>query len=1141
MSINIITNVSHYKLLENLISNIKLNSTNPFKKQTIVIQSNGMARWLSLNIADKFNITANINFLFPYKLLSEVYKLLDNNELVHYYNETKLSIIIYSIIKDTNFFNEFEIVNNYIKSISNNDGSLFNFANELAKQYEKYFQYRPEWIYEWNNNKIIENLNDPYKHQIWQQKLWLKIKEIIQKPDLIETLNFISQKLNTIIIDEKNQLNNIHFFGISHLSPFYLLLLENLINSNIQVYYYFQTPSIEYYADQNKTTSLLGSFARLGKDYFDLMNQKFDLFFDETSLNFIEEIKEKNTLLAHLQYDVLKCIERKVDNFQHNDLFNNIPEIKDDDKSIEILSTHTPMREIEVVYDKILEILSNDKHSKPDDILVMAPNINNYSDYIEAVFQNKLPFNISDRNLLSENILFNSFFKIISIYFSRFSVNEILNLLQMDIIRKKFDLNDIDLAYITRWLNDTNVNWGIDDKFKENLGLPNTIENTWEQAFDRMFLGFSIGTEFSNNQTSLVFSVQNKKNIYNSKFIFPYDEIEGEAVNVLSKFYTFFVELKNVYSLLQKSYKIDEWNTIIKNIILSFYPEENQDKILTYFQSIFNDIKLIDNSEFISNFKINFPAFFNFLKTFFDNNISTNKFLQNGITFCSILPMRTIPFKYIFLIGMNIDSFPKETNIPNFDLTKNNYKKGDKTQSDDDKFIFLETLLATREKLIISYTGKDEYTNEVKQISTVIDELLNYINTYYKLPDGINDIRKILTTEHFMQGYFKEYFLKDSDFFTYNKKYYEIAKIIYSESENTTQNNFDIKTDQLPNFNSISLEELSWFFLNPTKFFLNKVLNIYIDNSTSLDDEEKINPDNFYVNFIYKSFYNFLLEQIQLNNNFEIINDDSFLIDIMDSHYKLLKSQSKIIPSLYGYTHYKKLCNDVIEFIKRNEEKLKIILQNDIIKLHYNHQNKLEINFVTKSIIDNSYYHFIISKSQQSDIVNYDRIFNTLTTFLCGYYEIQTTKTIFIDTSFNKSKSIYNQLFNKEICDYVLSNLSSLFIDGLNKPLTFFPKSSQKFTEKFFALVKDKINSDSTDNLIDFYLNLDLEKLKSNYYKEISLSLQEANNTFYFKSYIEGEISNSYFQLLHSEIDFFNNDDFIKTSLLFYIPYILIN
>ena len=63
-----------------------------------------------------------------------------------------------------------------------------------------------------------------------------------------------------------------------------------------------------------------------------------------------------------------------------------------------------------------------------------------------------------------------------------------------------------------------------------------------------------------------------------------------------------------------------------------------------------------------------------------------------------MLPMRSIPFKVIALLGMNEGEFPKIDRNPSFDLIAQHFRKGDRSRRADDRYQFLEIILSARQQ-----------------------------------------------------------------------------------------------------------------------------------------------------------------------------------------------------------------------------------------------------------------------------------------------------------------------------------------------------------------------------------------------------------------------------------------------------------
>ena len=98
--------------------------------------------------------------------------------------------------------------------------------------------------------------------------------------------------------------------------------------------------------------------------------------------------------------------------------------------------------------------------------------------------------------------------------------------------------------------------------------------------------------------------------------------------------------------------------------------------------------------------------------------------------------MRSIPFKVICLVGMNGDDFPRDSRAPGFDLIARNPRPGDRSRRTDDKYLFLEAIVSARDRLYISYVGRNIEDNTPIPPSVPVSELLDYLRHGFGLDSG---------------------------------------------------------------------------------------------------------------------------------------------------------------------------------------------------------------------------------------------------------------------------------------------------------------------------------------------------------------------------------------------------------------------
>ena len=210
---------------------------------------------------------------------------------------------------------------------------------------------------------------------------------------------------------------------------------------------------------------------------------------------------------------------------------------------------------------------------------------------------------------------------------------------------------------------------------------------------------------------------------------------------------------------------------------------------------------------------------------------SSSGFLRGQLTFCSMLPMRSIPFKVVCLLGLSDGVFPKTDRYDTFDLMGAGFRAGDRSPRADDRYQFLEALLAARSHLYLSYIGQSIKTNEMIPPSVVVTEFLEVLEKGY----GVRD----LVVRHPLHPFSSRYFGRDtgSKLFSYNNYYCRTATAMQQGGQPAAawwQGQLDDQKD------TVSFAELRRFFDNPQKYFVKYCLGIELNIREDLPDEREM-------------------------------------------------------------------------------------------------------------------------------------------------------------------------------------------------------------------------------------------------------------------------------------------------------------
>ncbi len=307
--------------------------------------------------------------------------------------------------------------------------------------------------------------------------------------------------------------------------------------------------------------------------------------------------------------------------------------------------------------------------------------------------------------------------------------------------------------------------------------------------------------------------------------VLPYIDIEGSSALALGGLCEFMQLLFKASTELKQSKTLKGWSTQLyyyaDQLLADADPVERQqlNELLTELSA---DLTVVHNDT------VELQVIISWLEDRVAERKSANGFLRGQLTFCSMLPMRSIPFKVIALLGMNEGEFPKIDRNPTFDLLTHNFRKGDRSRRADDRYQFLEILLSARQQLIITYIGQSISHNETIPPSVVVSELLEVLQESYQLSDLI-----ILEP---LQPFSQRYFDSTSDLFSFSEADCETARALSAPKPAPTlwwQGTINAEAAEI-----IDLNELFSFFRHPQRFFLRKQMDVRF-NGIEAEAEER--------------------------------------------------------------------------------------------------------------------------------------------------------------------------------------------------------------------------------------------------------------------------------------------------------------
>jgi exodeoxyribonuclease V gamma subunit len=991
--------------------------------EIIVVQSRGMQRWVSMELARHNGICANVTFPFPNAFLHDLFrKLIPELPDETVFDPAALTLKIMKLLPDCAQRKGFEHLQGYLKNDAHNL-KRFQISEKIANLFDQYLVFRPEMILQWEKGRKNH----------WQAQLWRLLASDSKVPHRARLRNTLLAK----IIREPGGLEafpeRVSLFGISYLPPFYLETFVELSRLT-QVNLFLMNPCKEYWADivgdreirtmrrkhghiaeiqaefyLERGNRLLASMGALGRDFL----QTISGLEGRVQEHYIDPVPKD--VLSGIQSDILSLRDRQIqedsDPVYSNESDGLVTRLSihssqspDDDRSIQVHSCHSPMREIEVLHDNLLAMFEQDQDLRPRDIIVMTPDIELYGPYIQAVFDAqieealRIPFSIADMGVRKESLTIEGFLSILELAHSRFSVPQVRKLLEVPGIKEKFHLSESDIRVVERWIKSSNIRWGIDAEQRRHLGLPPFAENTWKAGIERLLLGYALpGCD---------------RRMFSG--ILPYDDIEGSEARIFGKFLEFFNRLLNVVAALQRDRTLADWQTIFDEILEQlFAPKEETEREIQMLRRRFNDLSI---NQGLSGFDE--PIGIHVVKSYLGNLLMREHletgFVTSGVTFCTMLPMRSIPFKVVCLVGMDSDAFPRESKSIGFDLMIKHPRKGDRSRRNDDKYMFLEALISARKRLYISYVGQSIQDNSQRPPSVLVSELLDYIDAGFGLAS------EQVITQHKLQAFSPDYFTEGRKLFSYSR---ENFAAVGSRSDHQAPRPLisAALSTPAPEWKTLEVDTLGNFFRNPTKFLLEKRLGIHMaEGEAAAEEREHFNLDG--------------LERYGLGN--DLVQSGLSGLEVKD-HLHVHQARGRLPHGNVGELVYSEISADARRFVGKIMHHTEGKTQ-DSLKVDLDIAGFTLRGWITANQTD-GLLHIHYAKLKPKYLLNswvYHLLFNVI-----NERDLPCRSLLVCKDSIWEFEPVPSPVEN-------LAYLLELYWKGMSEPLKFFPESSYEYARR---------------------------------------------------------------------------------------------
>ncbi len=466
------------------------------RPQTVLVPQRGLQQWLVQHLAQRHGIAANLEFIEPARLVWRILRA-EQADLppVSGFDREVLRWRILGLLRDPSTPAPVRA----LLGADADDLQAFELSAHLAQLYERYQGYRRDMLEGWARGS---------EHEDPQAELWRCLTRADESSRSHLLGRFLERHAALDAPPPADLPARLFAFGIINVSPDVLRVL-GVLGRHCALHFFMPTPCREYWGDlpdrraradrlqageslfAEPDNRLLVSLGGVGRDFV------AQLFSYEHVQPDVEELADeadppRGTLLERVQADVITLAA------PDREARRAMPDAAD--RSLQVHVCHSPLREVQVLHDQLLDRLQRNPELQPRDIAVMVPDLARYAPCVEAVFgalatedPRRIPWTVADRPMADTHALVALFMDLLGLPASRLAAGEVMDVLAVPAVLRGFGLDEDVLETLRGWIHDAGIRWGEDAEDRRAHGVPAFEEYSWRFGRRRLLLGYMSG------------------------------------------------------------------------------------------------------------------------------------------------------------------------------------------------------------------------------------------------------------------------------------------------------------------------------------------------------------------------------------------------------------------------------------------------------------------------------------------------------------------------------------------------------------------------------------------------------------------------------------------------------------------------
>ncbi|GAB6047580.1 exodeoxyribonuclease V subunit gamma [Methyloparacoccus murrellii] len=740
-----------------LLADLGDGSGDPLAAETVIVPGTAIRRRLEMDWARCHGVCANVAFGFLAQWVWELLRQATPVASQSPFAPDLLAWRLYGLFEDGALAAAHPRLARYLARADHDPLMRYELAQRVARLFDQYITYRQDWVRAWADGQTLPPMAQPMvltegqaEDLAWQADVWRRLLAgmgvAAEHPAeaFFRQLQAAGRGGLPVSLPPR-----VSLFALADVPPLYLDILARL-SAWMTVNLYVVNPCREYWdllatprqmaqlrvsgqLDYHEVGNrLLAGWGRQTQAFLALLNDRQAMRRDDREL-FVPAAGD--SLLARLQNDILRAEEGPA--------AMSASGWTTGDRSLEVHVCHSLARELEVLHDQLLDAFTRQPDLTPADVLVVLPNLDEAAPLIEAVFGSvprarSIPYTVTGLPRRLANPVAVGFGALLELLPSRCRASEVFAFLRRPEVRARFGLDEAELAAVHDWMRQAGMHWGLDGAHRARLGLPDAPEFTLGEGLDRLFLGYAVPGLDEPLQGRL-----------------PAGGIEGSIAQALGALDRFVEALAAAAASAGQPAPGEVWHRRLLGWLDDFFVDD-RDRLDARAEVRRAILGLGDRlAETGVTGDLPLPV----VQAALRENLEAaapGAVPSGSVSFAGLGPMRHLPYRFVAALGLGDGVFPASRAPDEFDLIAAAPRLGGRQRRLDDRNVFLDLLLAARERLHLSYTGCSIRDNSALTPSILLAELGDYLERLTGATDRPWEIR------HPLQAFSRRYFTADA-------------------------------------------------------------------------------------------------------------------------------------------------------------------------------------------------------------------------------------------------------------------------------------------------------------------------------------------------------------------------------------------